>query len=153
MKKTNSKRRKKMLPGLFLSPCIVSVSVKLQGFVWGLSKPLEISCTVRRPNANPPPVFFKFAGKIKWHFSAFPFSFHALFLLSLPCRIMSDLWHFAPTVSYTHFHFSFSLTAFSSSTTATTLLWFLSSPQLNITSSTVEEKLQLPLIARLISRR
>ncbi len=45
--------------------------------------------------------------------------------------------------------------SFSSSTTTTTssLLSSLSSPQLNITLSSVEEKLLLPHIARLISRR
>ena len=77
---------------------------------------------------------------------------------------MCDLWHFVPTVSHTHTFTSplssptnhppaSSSSSSSSSTTTSSLLSSLSSPQLNITLSSVEEKLQLPHIARLISRR
>lgn len=94
-----------------------------------------------------------------WTCSIFPLCSRAFSLLSPPCRIMCDLWHFVPTVSHTH-TFTSPLSsptnhppASSSSTTTSSLLSSLSSPQLNITLSSVEEKLQLPHIARLISRR
>lgn len=92
-----------------------------------------------------------------WTTSIFPLSSHAFSLLSPPCRIMCDLRHFVPTVSYTH-SFTSPLSSPtkpppSSSSSTSSLLSSRSSPQLNITLSSVEEKLPLPHIARLISRR
>lgn len=89
-----------------------------------------------------------------------PLTSHAFSTLSLACWIICVIYDILLLVFLRDFHSS-SLTtpppppfSFSSFTTTTcSLLSSCSSPQLNITSSRVEQKLLLPHIARLISRR
>lgn len=80
-----------------------------------------------------------------WASSIFPPFACAFSLLSPLCRIVCDLWHFVPTVSFSLTHTHTSPPPAPSSVTSL----FPNS----ISASLVEEKLPLPHIAKLISRR